>query len=307
MRVHEDEIPKTAFRMRYGRYEFTDVPFWVDQYTSNFHRHNESGGARVAFKDEFRAAEEREVSCETQQGRSEVKRKLFESCRNNIGDVRTLIMEEAHATKYSVRLEANTRLGVHVSSILDRDGMYIEVLERDVEVVRNTSRYEACVRNLVVVGILTFREAEIEESKMIRLEFEQETTKVVVIKKRLEEAKYHQESVVRFGKKCELAPRLFPRLIEEFGFALHRESEKMAWPIVVRHESEKTAWPITIRHDHNTVRVNQIVAIFQIESSIHLLDHYRYPVNTSSIRIESRKSLPRTCLMMALEGFPSSL
>nr|GEV02519.1 putative reverse transcriptase domain-containing protein [Tanacetum cinerariifolium] len=37
--------------------------------------------------------------------------------------------------------------------------------------------FKACVRNLVVVGILTFHEAEIGESKMIRLELEQETTK----------------------------------------------------------------------------------------------------------------------------------
>nr|GEZ46702.1 hypothetical protein [Tanacetum cinerariifolium] len=37
--------------------------------------------------------------------------------------------------------------------------------------------FKACVRNLVVVGILTFREAEIGESKMIGHELEQETTK----------------------------------------------------------------------------------------------------------------------------------
>ncbi|GKC61425.1 hypothetical protein Tco_1089023 [Tanacetum coccineum] len=43
MRVHEDEIPKTAFRMRYGRYEFTAMPFWLDQCTSDFHGRNESG------------------------------------------------------------------------------------------------------------------------------------------------------------------------------------------------------------------------------------------------------------------------
>ncbi|GJT56487.1 hypothetical protein Tco_0991541 [Tanacetum coccineum] len=150
MRVHEDEIPKTAFRMRYGRYEFTAMPFWVDQCTSNFHGRNESG-ARVAFEDEFGAAEEREVSCEAQQGRSGVKRKLFGSCRNNMGDVRTLIMEEAHATKYYVRPGVNetvARHGVHVSSIPDKDGMYIEVLEMDVEVVRNTSRYEYCLPSI---------------------------------------------------------------------------------------------------------------------------------------------------------------
>nr|GFB59741.1 hypothetical protein [Tanacetum cinerariifolium] len=29
MRVHEDEIPKTALRMRYGCYEFMAMPSWV--------------------------------------------------------------------------------------------------------------------------------------------------------------------------------------------------------------------------------------------------------------------------------------
>nr|GEY60032.1 hypothetical protein [Tanacetum cinerariifolium] len=165
-----DKIPKTAFRMHYRRFEFTAMPFWVDQCTSDFHGRNES--------DEFRAAEEREVSCEAQQGRSRVKRKLFGSCRNNMGnepilavpegsdnfvvmhkasvrmrDVRTLIMKEAHATKYSVRPGS----------------------ERTFRTLENMFR--ACMRNLVVVGILTFREGEIGESKMIGLELEQETTK----------------------------------------------------------------------------------------------------------------------------------
>nr|GFA57171.1 transposon Ty3-I Gag-Pol polyprotein [Tanacetum cinerariifolium] len=141
VRVHEYEIPKTAFRMRYGR------------------------------------------------------------C-----DVRTLIMEETHATKYSVRPRT------------------AGPSERTFRTLENMFR--ACVRNLVVVGILTFCEvsfptkiviirvfhvfslevlygrigrspvlkAEIEESKMIGLELEKETTKVVMIKERLKEAKGHQES-----------------------------------------------------------------------------------------------------------------
>nr|GEU53179.1 putative reverse transcriptase domain-containing protein [Tanacetum cinerariifolium] len=75
MRVHEDEIPKTAFRMPYGHYEFTAMPFWVDQCTNNFHGrlHEVKWGARVAFEDEFGAAKKRKVSCEAQQGQSEVK------------------------------------------------------------------------------------------------------------------------------------------------------------------------------------------------------------------------------------------
>nr|GEU37373.1 hypothetical protein [Tanacetum cinerariifolium] len=48
--------------------------------------HEVKRGARVAFEEEYGAAEEREVSCEAQQGRSGVKRKLFESCRNNMGN-----------------------------------------------------------------------------------------------------------------------------------------------------------------------------------------------------------------------------
>ncbi|GKD56749.1 retrovirus-related pol polyprotein from transposon TNT 1-94 [Tanacetum coccineum] len=40
----------------------------------------------------------------------------------------------------------------------------------------------------------------------------------------------------------------------------------------------------------NMVIVNQIVTIFLIESSIHILDHFRYPVDTSLIHIESLKS-----------------
>nr|GEW11210.1 hypothetical protein [Tanacetum cinerariifolium] len=203
MRVHEDEIPKTAFRMHYGHFEFTVMPFRL------------TNAPAVFMELMTGAAEEREVLCETQQGRSGVKRKLFGSCRNN--------MDEAVA-----------RHGVHVSSIPNRDGMYIET---DGESVRTfwtlENMFRACVRNLVVGGILTFREAEIGESKMIGLELEQETTKVVVIKKGLRKPKIVKrvklivemkllefsvgdhvmmkvspwKGVVHFGKKGELAPR----------------------------------------------------------------------------------------------------
>nr|GEX17262.1 hypothetical protein [Tanacetum cinerariifolium] len=87
--------------------------------------------------------------------------------------------------------EAVARHGVHVSSIPDSDGMYIES-ERTFWMLE--TMFKACVRNLVVVGILTFRADEIGESKMIGLELEQEMTKVVVIKERLKEAKDRQES-----------------------------------------------------------------------------------------------------------------
>nr|GEZ22155.1 putative reverse transcriptase domain-containing protein [Tanacetum cinerariifolium] len=152
MRVHGDEIPKSTFRMRYGCYEFTAMPFWVDQCTSDFHGRNESG-ARVAFKDEFRAVEEREVSCKAQQGRSGVKRKLFKSCRNNMGNELILALPKGSGN-FIVMRRART------------DGQS----ERTFRTLENMFR--ACVRNFVVVGMLTFREAEIGESKMIGLEME---------------------------------------------------------------------------------------------------------------------------------------
>nr|GEX83488.1 putative ribonuclease H-like domain-containing protein [Tanacetum cinerariifolium] len=105
-RVHEDEIPNTAFNMRYGRYEFTDMPFWVDQCTSDFH----GRGARVAFEDEFGAAEETEVSCEAQQDQSGLKRKLFESCRNNMGNEPILTLLEG-PDNFIVMREATAEIG----------------------------------------------------------------------------------------------------------------------------------------------------------------------------------------------------
>nr|GEY78896.1 putative reverse transcriptase domain-containing protein [Tanacetum cinerariifolium] len=107
-----------------------------------------------------------------------------------VGDVRTLIMEDAHTTKYSV-----------------------------------------CPG------------AEIGESKMIRLEMEQETTKVAMIKEKFKEAKDPQEIV-----KLIWEIKLLKFSVDDIAIVVRYESEKIAWPIVVRHESEKTTWPIVVRH-----------------------------------------------------------
>nr|GEZ85852.1 hypothetical protein [Tanacetum cinerariifolium] len=88
MRVHEEEIPKTNFRIRYGHFEFMVMP------SGHLGLHEVKGGARVAFEDEFRAAEEREVLCEAQQGRSGMKRKLFGSFSNKMGNEPILALPE---------------------------------------------------------------------------------------------------------------------------------------------------------------------------------------------------------------------
>nr|GEW06641.1 putative reverse transcriptase domain-containing protein [Tanacetum cinerariifolium] len=185
------------------------------------------GEARVAFKDEFGAAEEREVSCEAQQGRSGVKRKLFRSYRNNMGDVRTLIIEEVHATKYSLRPKVKDehqrssglllqpempdwkwekeRFTMDSKSKIPRSSSGCDAIWVIFDRLAKLFYFLAIKRNIRwsswqgLVGILTFREAEIGESKMNGLELEQETNKAT-------------------------------------------------WPIVVRRESEKTMWSIMVKH-----------------------------------------------------------
>nr|GEW37583.1 hypothetical protein [Tanacetum cinerariifolium] len=77
MRAHEDEILRISLRMRYGHFELTVMPFGLTNAPSVFIE---------LMSHEFGAAEEREVLCDAQQGRSGVKRKLFGSYRNNMGN-----------------------------------------------------------------------------------------------------------------------------------------------------------------------------------------------------------------------------
>nr|GEZ16088.1 Gag-Pol polyprotein [Tanacetum cinerariifolium] len=57
------------------------------------------------------------------------------------------------------------------------------------------------------------------------------------------------------------------------------------------HQFDKLqVWELVDKPFDNTVRANQIVTIFLIESSIHVVDQNRYPVDTSLILLESHKS-----------------
>nr|GEX52601.1 DNA/RNA polymerases superfamily protein [Tanacetum cinerariifolium] len=102
-----------------------------------------------------------------------------------VGDVRTLILEEAHATKYSVRL----RLIVGILTFHEMSFPTKIVITR----VFNVFSFEALYGRRKCKSPVLYD--EIGESKMIGLEMEQETTKVVVIKERLKEAKDRQERV----------------------------------------------------------------------------------------------------------------
>nr|GEW67384.1 reverse transcriptase domain-containing protein [Tanacetum cinerariifolium] len=144
MMLHEEDIPKTDFRTRYGHLEFTVMPFGLTKAPADYTKSKEEHESHLKMNLELLKKEKCHVKPNKTDGQSEL---TFRTLKN---------------------------------------------------------MFRACVRNLMVVGILTFREVEIRESKMIGLGLEQEMTKVVVIKERLKEAK---DRVARFGKKGELSPR----------------------------------------------------------------------------------------------------
>nr|GEV81767.1 hypothetical protein [Tanacetum cinerariifolium] len=71
--------------------------------------HKVKGRARVAFKEEFRAAEEREVICEAQQGQSGVKREIFRSFRNKMDNEPILALPKG-SDNFVVMREARVRM-----------------------------------------------------------------------------------------------------------------------------------------------------------------------------------------------------
>ncbi|GJU76731.1 hypothetical protein Tco_1273801 [Tanacetum coccineum] len=117
------------------------------------------------------------------------------------GDVRTLIMDEAHKLKYSVYPGADKmyydlrdRHGVPISIISDRDSHFTSSMR----CAPFEALYGRKYRSLIMW-------AEVGEGQLIGPELVQETTeKISHIKKRL---KATHDRVVRFEKKAKLAPR----------------------------------------------------------------------------------------------------
>nr|GEX25855.1 hypothetical protein [Tanacetum cinerariifolium] len=63
LRVHGEDILKTAIKTRYGHFEFTVMPVGVNQCTNDFHGLDEPGGLRGSFEVSVGAEEEGEVVC----------------------------------------------------------------------------------------------------------------------------------------------------------------------------------------------------------------------------------------------------
>nr|GEV62541.1 putative reverse transcriptase domain-containing protein [Tanacetum cinerariifolium] len=215
LRVHEDDIPKTAFRTSYGHFEFTVMPFGLTN-------------VPAVFMDLIN----RVVGL-------------------ILGKVRTLIMDEDHKSKYSVHPGADkmyyelkdrywwpgmkndiaeyTLEDMLRASILDFEGSW-DVHLPLVEFSYNNS-YHSSVRCASFEALYgkkcrsPIMWAEVGEGQLIGPELVQETSeKILQIKDRLKAACDRQKSVVRFGKKGKLAPRFVGpfEIIEKVGHVAYR-------------------------------------------------------------------------------------
>nr|GEZ38723.1 reverse transcriptase domain-containing protein [Tanacetum cinerariifolium] len=98
LRVHEEDIPKTVFRKRYGHYEFQVKPFGLT-----------NAPATEALKPENLSAEDVRGMLRKDLPKEKLKPRVDGTlCLNNkswvpcFGDLMTLIMHESHKLKYSI-------------------------------------------------------------------------------------------------------------------------------------------------------------------------------------------------------------
>nr|GEY56148.1 hypothetical protein [Tanacetum cinerariifolium] len=94
LRVQEDDILKTAFRTRYGHFEFTLMPFDLTN-TPAKEAVDESVGLQKGLDEMIKQRDDGTLYYLDQ---------IWVPLK---GDVRTLIMDEAHMSKYSIHLGAN--------------------------------------------------------------------------------------------------------------------------------------------------------------------------------------------------------
>nr|GEY01912.1 putative reverse transcriptase domain-containing protein [Tanacetum cinerariifolium] len=110
LRVHEDDIPKIAFRTRYGHFEFTIMPFGLTNALA-FLGHVINGNGIHVDPSKIEAVKNwKAPRTPSEKGLNEIvelmnDRELYYLDRIWVhlkGDVRTMIMNEAHKSKYSV-------------------------------------------------------------------------------------------------------------------------------------------------------------------------------------------------------------
>nr|GEZ28569.1 putative reverse transcriptase domain-containing protein [Tanacetum cinerariifolium] len=167
IRVHEEEIPKTDFRTHYGHFEFMVMPFGLTKAPAVFMKL--MSRAWWFCLRMLEALGVRDEECDLDGSRESTTH--FQSEGLNMRQRRWMeLFSDYGCETKMIQAEISENMLVGLGSIgrLCKDFDY---------------------------GGGACDEAEIGESEMIGLEMEQETTKVVVIKERLKEAKDRQERV----------------------------------------------------------------------------------------------------------------
>nr|GEX71764.1 reverse transcriptase domain-containing protein [Tanacetum cinerariifolium] len=97
LRVHEDDILKTAFKTRYGHFEFTVMPFELfSDYDCEIRYQPGKANVVVDALSRKERVKPKRVRAMNMTLQSSIKDRIL------AGDVRTLIMDEAYRSKYSV-------------------------------------------------------------------------------------------------------------------------------------------------------------------------------------------------------------
>nr|GEV08485.1 putative reverse transcriptase domain-containing protein [Tanacetum cinerariifolium] len=100
LRVREEDVPRSAFRTRYGHYEFQDYAIWFDEHTGRIHGPYESD-VRGMLVENSRDPEK----VRTEKLEPHTDGTLCLNGRSGLpcyGDLQTVITHESHKSKYSI-------------------------------------------------------------------------------------------------------------------------------------------------------------------------------------------------------------